>query len=65
MKETSKTNREIFEEKYPPKELAQNPMMCAEAIGYLKALIEYFPSEKNWAESSIITLMTVLLFYAL
>lgn len=65
MKETSKTNKEIFEEKYPIKEFAQNPMICAEAIGYLKAITEYFPSEKNWADSYITTLMTVLLFYAL
>ena len=65
MKETSKTNKEIFEQKYLGKELAQNPMTCAEAIGYLKALIEYFPSERNWAESYITTLMAVLLFYML
>ena len=65
MKETSKTNKEIFKEKYPAKELAQNPMTCAEAIGYLKALIEYFPSEKNWADSYITTIMAVLLFHSL
>ena len=65
MKETSKTNKEIFEQKYPPKELAQNPMMCVEAIGYLKALIEYFPSEKNWADSYKTTLMAVMLFHTL
>lgn len=65
MKETSKTNREIFEEKYAYEELLENPILCAEAIGYLKALIEYFPSEKKWADSYKITLMAVLLFYAL
>ena len=65
MKETTKTNREIFEQKYAHEELLQNPMLCAEAIGYLKALIDYFPSEKNWADSYKTTLMAVLLFYAL
>lgn len=65
MKETSKTNREIFEQKYGYEELSQNPMLCVEAIGYLKALAEYFPSEKKWADSYITTLLTVLLFYSL
>ena len=64
-KETSKTNREIFEQKFVVEELLQSPMLCAEAIGYLKALTEYFPSEKKWADSYITTIMTVLLFYAL
>lgn len=65
MKETSKTNREIFEEKYAHEELIENPLKCAEAIGYLKALIEYFPSEKNWVDSYKTTLMAVVLFHAL
>lgn len=61
MEERSKTNKEIYEQKYPHKELAQNPMLCAEAIGYLKALKEYFPSEQNWADSKISALMLFLL----
>ena len=65
MKEKSKTNKEIFKEKYPAKEFAKSPMACAEAIGYLKALIEYFPSEKKWVDSYIETLMMVLLYHAL
>ena len=65
MKETSKTNKEIFEENYPVKELAQDSMVCVEAIGYLKALIEYFPSEQNWAEPKMLSLMAVLLFQEL
>ena len=65
MEKRSKTNKEIFEQKYPFKELAQNPLECVEAIGYLKALIEYFPSEKNWADSYKTTLMAVVLFHAL
>lgn len=65
MKERSKTNKEIFEQKYPAKELAQNPMICAEAIGYLKALIDYFPGEQKWAESKMTSIMAVILFYSL
>ena len=30
MEKRSKTNKEIFEQKYPFKELAQNPLKCAE-----------------------------------
>ena len=45
--EKKKQNKEIFEQKYPFKELAQNPILCAEAIGYLKALIQYLPCEQN------------------
>lgn len=65
MEERSKTNKEIFEQKYPHEKIAKNPLDCAEAIGYLKALIEYFPSEKNWAGNKMLSLMSVLLFYAL
>ena len=65
MKETSKTNKEIFYEKYPGREFAKSPMVCVEAIGYLKALIEYFPSEKKWVDSYIETLMIVLLYHTL
>lgn len=65
MEEKSKTNKEIYEQKYPIEEVEENPMLCAEAIGYLKALTEYFPSEKKWADSYITTIMTALLFHAL
>ena len=65
MEERSKTNKEIFEQKYPFKELAQNPIICAEAIGYLKALIQYLPSEQKWADSKISELMLIVLFHAL
>ena len=36
MEERSKTNIEIYDQKYPVEELAKNPMLCAEAMGYLK-----------------------------
>ena len=65
MEERSKTNKEIFEQKYPFKELAQNPILCAEAIGYLKALIQYLPCEQKWVDSKISELMLIVLFYAL
>ena len=65
MEERSKTNEEIYEQNYPSEELFSNPMLCAEAIGYLKALIQYFPSEQKWAEAEMTTLRIVLLFYTL
>lgn len=65
MEERSKTNKEIFEQKYPVEEIAQNPIECAEAIGYLKALIQYFPSEEKWAVSKMTDLMLIMLFYGL
>lgn len=65
MEERSKTNQEIYNQKYPIEELAQNPMLCAEAMGYLKALKEYFPNEQKWVESQMLALMLVVLFKAL
>ena len=46
MEKRSKTNKEIYEEKYPIYEVSENPFLCAEAIGYLKALKQYFPYEE-------------------
>lgn len=65
MEERSKTNKEIYEQKYPNKKLEQNPMLCAEAVGYLKAIKEYFPSEQNWVDSKMSDLALFLLFHAL
>ena len=65
MKERSKTNKEIYEQKYPMEELAENPMLCVEAIGYLKALKEYFPSEQKWVEAELAVLMLALIFHSL
>lgn len=64
MKE-EKTKQEIFEQKYPAKELADSPMLCTEAIGYLKALMFYFPSEEKWAETSMSLLTLLFLSYDL
>ena len=62
MEKRSKTNKEIYEQKYPFKEVSKNPIICAEAIGYLKALIQYLPSERKWATSEIENLMLILFF---
>lgn len=56
MKEV-KTNEEIFKQKYPIEEITQSPLICAEAIGYLKALINFFPSEEEWATPLAVCLM--------
>lgn len=56
MKEV-KTNEEIFKQKYPIEEITQSPLICAEAIGYLKALINFFPSEEEWAIPLTVCLM--------
>ena len=65
MEKRSKTNKEIFEQKYPFKELAHNPILCAEAIGYLKALIQYLPCEEKWAVSKMSELLMMILFFTL
>lgn len=65
MEERSKTNKEIYEQKYPFEEVLHNPMLCAEALGYLKALNTYFPSEQKWIVSKKLKLMTILSFYTL
>ena len=65
MEERSKTNKEIYEQKYPFEEVSHNPILCAEAIGYLKALIQYFPSEQKWADSKMTDLMLIMLFFSL
>lgn len=64
MEERSKTNKEIYEQKYPFEEVLRNPLLCAEAIGYLNALIQYFPSEQNWAVSKRADLALIMLFFA-
>ena len=65
MDERSKTNKEIYEQKYPREKLAKNPVLCAEAIGYLKALKEYFPSEQKWIEIEIELWMLAVIFHSL
>ena len=59
MKE-EKTKQEIFVQKYPSEKLVRNPLLCAEAIGYLKALMFYFPQEE-WAKISMSMLILLIL----
>ena len=65
MEERSKTIKEIFEQKYPIADWLENPMLCAEAMGYLKALEEYLPSEQKWIEKEKQALMMVLLWHSI
>lgn len=65
MKERSKTNMEIYEQKYPFKEVSRNPLLCAEAVGYLKALIQYFPSEQKWVETKLTELLMIMVFFTI
>lgn len=61
MEKRSKTNKEIYKQKYPYKKLAKSSLLCFEAIGYLKALKEYFPSEQKWVEVEIEILLLLSL----
>ena len=65
MKERSKTNMEIYDEKYPIEALGKNAMLCAEAMGYLKALEVYLPSEKRWIEKEKLALRLLLLAHSI
>ena len=62
MEERSKTIKEIFELKYPAKLLKQNSLICAEAVGYLKALTQYFPNEEDWTNTKITELLLTVLY---
>ena len=62
MEERSKINKEIYEQKYPFEEVTRDPLKGAGAIGYLKALIQYFPSEEKWVYSLIPDLVRTMLF---
>lgn len=61
MEKRSKTNKEIYEEKYPIYDVSKNPFLCAEAIGYLAALKQYFPYEENWVKSKMTELVIMIL----
>lgn len=61
----SKTNKEIYEQEYPFEMVSSNPMICSEAIGYLKALNQYFPSEEKWTNTKLTELTLILLFFSL
>ena len=42
--EKSKTIWEIFDENYPLNECKENPFICSEAVGFLKALGYFSPA---------------------
>lgn len=65
MEERSKTNEEIYEEKYPFEKVSRNPLLCVEAVGYLKALTQYLPSEQKWAVTKLKELLTIMLFFTI
>ena len=56
MQRNSKTLEEIYKEKYPVKELKKCPILCAEAVGYLRGILQFNPSEK-WIKGEIIILL--------
>lgn len=64
MEERSKTNKEIYEQKYPFEEVSCNCLLCAEAMGYLKAFTQYFPSEQKWVDSKKSELLMIMLFFS-
>jgi hypothetical protein len=51
--------RKIFQEKYPAKEVAENPFIAVEAVGYLKHLEVTKPEQSEWIDKTIIELLTV------
>lgn len=64
MERKSKTQKEIYMEKYDIKKLAKNPLYIIEAIGYLKCLSQFFPAEK-WVEKEMEILSHLLLTFTL
>ena len=60
MKENkSKSHMELFMEAYPAKDVATNPLIAASAMGYLKALRQFLPSDRGIddAELALLKLM--------
>ena len=60
--ERSKTFMEIFEELYPTKEITDNPLRAAEAIGYLNCLEQFVPSVHDEAKQTKVALMCAMAF---
>ena len=60
--EKSKTCMEIFEELYPPNEIANNPFKMAEAIGYLNCLEQFVPSVHDEAKQTKVALLCAIAF---
>ena len=60
--ERSKTSMQIFKELYPVKEIADNPLRMAEAIGYLNCLEQFVPSVYKEAHDIKLALMRAIVF---
>lgn len=63
MEKRSKTNWEIYTQEYPIEKLLKKPILCVEAIGYLKALAKFLPSEQKWIDSEIAMLNLIFDYY--
>lgn len=57
--ENSKTIKELFEEKYPTESLVNSQFDRCEAVGYLKCIMEFFPTQEKWAKDMINRILVV------
>lgn len=60
MKEKSKNLQELFVDLYPAEACINSPMTCAEAIGYLRCLKQFVPSEKWITTAEELLILTTL-----
>ena len=58
----NKTEKEIFEERYPDSKVYDNPFMIASALGYLECLKEHELSE-DWVDRNIASFLVALMTY--
>mgnify|MGYP006927612714 CR=1 FL=1 len=49
--------KELFQKLYPAKEVADMPLLAAEAIGYLKHLKSTNPTQSYWIDETILMLL--------
>ena len=63
MKRNSKSTMEIFGELYPASLLAENPLKCIEAVGWLRCTKQYIPALEDWIESTIDIIIKTLVTY--
>lgn len=57
-----KTEKEIFEERYPLSEVVKNPFKISSALGYLECLKEHELSA-DWVDKNIASLLVTLMTY--
>lgn len=58
----NKTEKEIFDERYPDSEVYDNPYEIASALGYLECLKDHKLSE-DWVDRNIASLLVALIAY--